>query len=316
MNWLKRNPLFGSALLLAAALLVMEAWLWAQARESARRALVALELKRAERDSLAGQSPALSPENEQTIARDLANTRQIVAALRSTLQGHDTGAPAGPLPAKSIDLYFDLAAFVEKARTLAAHAQVAVRSDECLGFGTYAHEGPADELVPAVYRQRVAGQYLVESLLAARPRSLLAVRRERPLTATQLAARNSSVPPGAVVPASPIATDGAAEDFFEFDEKLSMRVPGLVESDAFRLEFTGQTSALRELLNSLAAFKRPVIVRRVEVEPFHADPTSADPSAAPAVAGAPVPLVVRNLSRFAVIVEFLAFPNPPEPPAS
>jgi hypothetical protein len=71
-----------------------------------------------------------------------------------------------------------------------------------------------------------------------------------------------------------------------------------VESEVFRLEFSGQTPALRAFLGSLATLPLPVVVRRVEVEPL------ADEAATAAVApDAPVPLVPQNLSKFAVVVE-------------
>ena len=316
MNWLKRNPLLGSVLLLLVALLAAEAWLWSRGREQARRALATLEQKKQERDWLARQSPALSGENEQAIARDLAHTQQVLVALRAALQGRDDKIRAAAPPVKSIDLYFDIAAFVEKTRALATRAQVMARPDERFGFASHANEGPEADLVPAVFRQRVEGQYLVEALIESRPRALLAVQREHPLTAAQHARRNQPAQPGAATPAAPAGPSGAPADFFDFEGQMSVRVPGRVDSDAFRLEFTGQTPALRAFLNSLAAFRLPVIVRSVEVEPLTAEAPPVDPAAPPPAAGAPVPLVSQNLSRFAVVVEFVVLPATPEKPAS
>lgn len=298
MDRFRRNPLLGAVLLLLVALLAAEGWDWSIQRQRSLRALAALEQKKQDRDRLTRQLPALSAENEQAIARDLANTRQVLAALRSALQGREDGAPGTP-PAKAIDLYFDIASFVEKTRALAARALVVVRPDERFGFASHANEGPEAGLVPAVFRQRVVAQYLVESLIEARPRALLNVQRERPLTAAARALRNQPPPPGAV----PAATGGLPADFFDFDPALSVRVPGRVDSEAFRLEFTGQTTALRTFLNTLATFTLPVIVRSVEVEPLAAGSSEADPAAAPSVAGAPVPVVSRNVSRFVVVVE-------------
>ncbi|MDB6114389.1 MAG: hypothetical protein JWQ62_1334 [Lacunisphaera sp.] len=316
MNWFKRPSLLGGVLLLLAALLGMEAWLWTRGRQTARRALAALEEKKQERDWLARQSPALSEANEQAIARDLAAMQQQLEALRSAL--HGKGALlAGPPPAKAVDLFFDLAGFVEKTRTLAARAQVMLQPDERFGFATHANEGPEPDLVPAVWRQRIVGQYLVETLVESRPRALLRVQRERPLTAVQRAARNQPLPASAnPVPgdAPAAGTGGQPADFFEFDPQLSVRVPGEIESDAFRLEFTGQTAALRAFLNNLATFKLPLVVRSVDVQPLAAEATTPDvPSVA---AGAPVPLVSQSLSKFAVVVEFVVRVSDPEKPTS
>jgi len=314
MDWFKRNPLLGSVLLLLAAVLAVEGRLWLLYRQQSLRALAALEQKKQDRDWLARQSPALSAENEQAIARDLANTRQVLAALRLALQGKDGNTPASP-PAKAIDLYFDLAAFVEKTRALAAHATVQIKPDERFGFASHANEGPEADLVPAVFRQRVIAQYLVEALLEARPRALLAVQRERPLTAAARAQRNQPPTPGTPAAALPAAAGGVPADFFEFDPALSVRVPGRVDGDAFRLEFTGQTTTLRTFLNTLASFKLPVVVRSVEVAPLAGEELPADPAAPLPVTGAPVPLVSQNLSKFAVVVEYVLLNASPEKPA-
>lgn len=282
-----------------------EVWLWRDSRMQADRALTGLERKKQERAVLAAQTPALSEANEQAIGRDLAQTAKVLLNLRAALQPRDSPTPPVLLPTKPSDVYFDIAAFVEKCRALAARARVAIKPDERFGFATHANEGAEADLLPAVFRQRRAAQLLVEALLEAHPHTLLGVQRERPLTAAQRARRNT---PGE--PAPPGAGQGA--DFFELEAQSSVRVPGRVESEAFRLEFTGQTPALRTFLNSLATAPVPVIVRRVEVERL---PTELSPGTAP-VAGAPVPLVAQNLSKFAVVVEcveLLPAPDRPTP---
>jgi len=304
MNLLKQNPLFGALLLFLAATLTLEGWLWSRYYRESHRAFAALAETKRERDRLAAQSPALSEANEQAIVQDLANTRKTLATLHSALAGREGGAIELP-PARSIDLFFDVAAFVEKSRALAARAQVATKPDERFGFATHAHEGPGAELVSAVLQQRIVGQYLVEALLEARPRSLLSVQRERPLTAAQRAGRYQPTQAGAGPPIAPVASGGQAEDFFEFNPAFSVRVPGQVDSEAFRLEFTGQTPALRTFLNTLAAFQLPVIVRSVEVEPLVAEEPVDTPVSASSESGAPVPLVAQNVSRFAVVVEYV-----------
>lgn len=294
MEGFRQNSRFGVLLLLSVAALGLEGWFWARHRGQARRALVALERKVRERDGLVRQSPALSVENEQAIARDLAGTRKVLAALRAALQDGEGGTPAAP-PGQAVDLFFDLAAFVEKMRVLAARARVALKPDERFGFAAHAHEGPGTGLVPAVFRQRVAAQRVLEALIEARPHSLLAVQRERPPAAAQRSGRNP-----APASAEAAATGGRSDDFFDFDPALAARVPGQVDSDAFRLEFTGRTSALREFLNTLAGGRPPVIIRSVEVEPLADETPGNEPAAA---TGAPMPLVAQNHSRFAVVVE-------------
>lgn len=310
MSWLKRNPVLGAVLVLAVLALAAEGWLLQQARQQAARALAGLEQKKQEREWLARQSPALNEPNEQAIAQDLAQAGRALAGLRAALQPREGQRSPPAAPVKPIDVYFDIAAFVEKTRALAARAQVMIKPEERFGFATHSNEGPAEELVPAVFRQRVAAQQLVEALLEERPRMLVGVQRERPLTAAQREQRNRPAPAGTTLasPAAGAVGGGVPADFFAFDTADSLRVPGRVESEAFRLEFTGQTPALRAFLNSLAVLPLPVIVRRVEVEPLA---TESAALSAPA-AGAPVPLVTQNLSKFAVVVECVELLPAPE----
>ncbi len=310
MSWLKRNPVLGAVLVLGVLALAAEAWLLQQARQQAARALASLEQKKQERDWLARQSPAPSEANEQAITRELELARSVSAGLRSALQPREGQSPPPAVPAKPIDAFFDIAAFIEKTRALAARAQVMIKPDERFGFATHSNEGPVEELVPAVFRQRLVAQQLVEALLEARPRVLLAVQRERPLTAARREQRNQPAQSGATAanPPAGAAGGGSPADFFDFDGADSLRVPGRVESEAFRLEFTGQTAVLRAFLNSLAALPRPVIVRRVEVEPL----TAESGASAARGAGAPVPLVAQNLSKFAVVVECVELLPAPE----
>lgn len=306
MAWSRRFPLLVAVLLLAGPLFALEGWLWSHHRRQSRQALTDLARKQEELARLARQSPALDGKNEEAIAHDLAHTRTVLATLQAALQGGGEAVPALP-DTRGIDLFFGLASFVENARTLAARAQVTLQADECFGFATHAHEGPGADLVPAVSQQRVVAQSLVEALIEARPRSLLGVRRERPLTFAQRARLSSGGPPAA-------ATGGHAADFFDLPPSLSVRVPGLVDSDAFRLEFTGQTTALRTFLNTLAALRLPVIVRSVEVEPLTGEIARLGPLAPSSSPEMPVPLVAQHLSRFGVTVEVIRLTNLREQP--
>ena len=126
MDWFKRNSFPVVLLCLTFAVIAGEAWLVQKVQGEEKRARIALELKKQERDWLAKQSPAPSEDNRLKIETDLAGAREVEAALRSALQGKEHDWLAKPAPAKPIDAYFDLAAFVERMRTQAARAQVMI----------------------------------------------------------------------------------------------------------------------------------------------------------------------------------------------
>jgi len=303
----RRRPLRFVAVVAWLALAGLGGWQGHEQRLAARRALAVLAQQEQERDWLARLSPAPSADNAAALAADLAATEKTIAARRATLAGPARRMLDPAPPARSLDAWFELATYVERMRALAAQAQVALKPDERFGFAAHTNEGPGEALVSAVHRQRIVMQWLVESLLESRPRALLAVQRQPPRTAEQRAGRE------------PVAAiDGP--DYFTPDPRLSLRVPGLVEGEAFRLEFTGQTAALRAFLTAMASFQFPVIVRNLEVEPLAAEAAAAAPdpyAGLPAVPGAPpapVPIVRPSLSKFAVTlecVEILPAPTPP-----
>jgi hypothetical protein len=93
-----------------------------------------------------------------------------------------------------------------------------------------------------------------------------------------------------------------------------------VGASAFRLTFIGDTASLRTLLNKLATFELPLVVRGVEVDPIikvqsteKVTPVNTlssifgtTPAATAAVEPVkPKPLVDKVLSKFTVTVELI-----------
>lgn len=298
MNWLRKNPGFALVVLLGAAAIAAEARLLQQAARRTKHAEFALRQREEERDRLARQSPALSAENVAAVAADVVAAEAKLAELRREFAAHRGWLPEAP--ARSIEAFFALASFVEETRALAARQEVGLRAEERFGFSSYVNAGPDAELLGAVHRQRVLIAHLLEALLEARPRAIVAVQRERPRADASRATSDM------LTTEPPLARDlpevtGQAADFFEPVPRLRLRAPGLADTDAFRLEFTGQTQTLRGFLNGLSAFKLPFVVRSVEVEPLPIAPAATGDGAF----GAPVPLIAQNFSKFSVVVEFV-----------
>lgn len=283
MTWFKRDSLL--AWLVCAAILATAGegwWLWRLRGEAIQAGLI-LEQKNGERERLRGETPAPTEENEQAADRDFAAGRARLAELETALDGVANKA-AGTSPAKSTDAYFEIASFVEKAKALFAESHVTIRPDERFGFVSHASEGPAVTILPGVLRQRAAIQVLLETLVAARPAALISVQREHPAAASSR------------------ATTGDPADFFEFAPALSLRKPGVLETDAFKLEFTGQTRVLREFVNRIVSVNVAFAVRSVEEEPSATAANNASTGTKTVVA---VPIIVEGLSRFRVVVERL-----------
>jgi hypothetical protein len=277
--------------LVLCALVAMAGCFWLlRLRTTARSAVRLLAEKEAESAGLRREESEPPGKNEQMIEVDLARRGRDLAALRVGL--HDEGDPA-PGAERPIDAYFALASTVEQLRAVAVRQHVLVKPNERFGFGAFAHEGPAPVLLSVVERQRRVIEELVESVLAAGPRELLEVRRERPKESAP--ARKPTVSA-----AGGMGHGDEATDYFTPDPRLEIKSPGVIEPWMFRLEFIGQTPALRAFLDNIADSPLPLIVRSVEVEP------------GPAVSGrigrsgpSAVPLIGPIFSRIAVVVEFV-----------
>ncbi len=220
------------------------------------------------------------------IAAELAQAEETRGTLRSALgaegQGDD-GNIAWKLPATRTEAFLELNEFVGEFRDRARVQGVTIRPGECFGFASYTRTGPESELYSAVHRQRVVIQHLLAALLELRPMEIIAVQRERPRV-------------------RPEAESGAgfgdsAEDYFEMDTARSTTTPGIAESIAIRLRFTGYTPVLRDFLNALRQDDLPLLVRSVEVKP------AAKPALAGAETAAIQPMFAPQVMQFTVTIE-------------
>ena len=299
MNWYRKHPLFASALTLCALLVLGEGWLIYDRFAASRAA----QKKRVEREAELMAMQDLVPVPTRPVATaieaDLARARRAVAAMQLELSGRGAAAErlaGAKVPAARTEAYFDLATFVEKTRELAKKNDVEIRPEAArLGFALYANEGPKEDRIASVFHQRQVVQYVLESLLEARPRSIFAVQRERALNKSEkealLAAQAAAAavagggappeppPEGVAGPGSP--PEPESPELFAIDPRVTARSPGYIDTTPVRVVFTGQTAVLRSFLNKLAGFELPVLVREVEV-----DRASAEEIAAAAVAPA------------------------------
>lgn len=350
MSWYRKNPLFATGVTVCALIALGELALtyerWSASRAFAKK----LEQTKAEHAAMSQVTPPPSHEVAAAIEADLAKAQKALASMQAELKGRGPAAErlhSAKVPAARTDAYFDLATYVERMRDLARKHEVEIRPEAVrFGFAAYANEGPAQDHIEPVFRQRQVAQYLIESLLEARPRALMSVKREATVSKAQREARAAAAANG-----EPPSTDEGEQgpDYFTIHPGLTARVPGFVDTMPFRFTFIGQTAALRNFLNQLASFELPVLVREVEVEaataeevatqtpveePATPEQPAANSSTAPSVvlsleAPAPTappksaaskapaprpntttPIVSRSLSKFTVTVEFVELVPP------
>ncbi|RFC50463.1 MAG: hypothetical protein DUW69_000585 [Verrucomicrobia bacterium] len=302
MNWMRTNRVFALVILGLGLLVISESGLlgerWVAAREARRqREKVSRELR-----ALAALQPTPTAENARLIEADRVRTTRTLAELKTVLVPAGSGpARELPVPAHRAEAFFELAEFVEAMRARARQAGVMLRTDERFGFAGYAHEAPESGQIAAVLRERLRMQTLLEALLEAQPHEIISCQRELPVERVGEARR--FIPERTLAARAPGVT---GEDYFTIDPRISRRAPGLVETAAFRLSFTGRTETLRTLLNRLGELEPPVLVRAVEVTVPDRPRESRHP-----VGVGTVPLVSSPWSRFTVTVEFINLPAQP-----
>jgi Tfp pilus assembly protein PilE len=319
----KSNPLFFSSLLVLGALTAGQAWLVFSQRGQLSKVNAEIAQKTATLNNFATQNPFPEQSNLTALEADLEQARKTNAEIREVLRATSDIAAnmaAAPVPASSTDAFFDIANFVERIRAAAAAAEVKIDEKNRLGFFTYVNEGPPRDLIASVFTQRQHIEYLLGALLKARPAEILTVQRERPLTAEQQRRIREAHDAGQPTPQFTTGGDNNV-DHFTIDARTSSRVPNFVNASAYRLTFRGNTLALRALLNELARFELPVVVRSVEVSPLAASTAAAAPAPAatslasifggsPAAGATPAvvekPIVEQTDSRFSVTVEFVS----------
>lgn len=321
----KSHPFFYTSLLLIGAVIAGEAWLFFSQRSQASALSSEIDVKKDQLQAFARQNPFPSDENLAAVKADRAQIEKTRDEIRQILRASGEAAErlaAAKVPGSPTDAYFDIANYVERVRQAAAENGVELPAENRLGFSLYSSTGPERDLIAEVFEQRQYADYLFGVLIAAKPASILSLQRERPLTPAQRQQNADSLASGQ---APSTQNSGDSGDYFTIDSRVSAEVPGFVETSPFRLTFTGTTSSLRSVLNQLARFELPVVVRSVEVEPLNKTESGSKSSyAAPAPknafsvfggiqgsAGAPAqeiekPIVEGTASRFTVTVEFIS----------
>jgi hypothetical protein len=289
MHLLKRHPWFFAWLALCALSGAGgSAWL-VRLRQILVREKAKLESKAREFEELARSSPSPVAANEDSARIALEAAAKHLAEIRAEFASGEASHPAAAsIPANSVEAYFELCAMMERLRALAAGKGITVKADERFGFSAYANEGPVPEFLAQVFGQARLVERAVEILSLAGPRELLAVQREKPET-----------------PATGQAADTGV-DFFKVDVRTDLRTKDLIGGQSVRLRFSGTTKVLRDFLNELAAQRRPLVVRSVEVEPAPVTGLQTkDKSEASA------PFVAQTRSVFSVVVQSLELESPP-----
>ncbi|MDX2108838.1 MAG: Amuc_1100 family pilus-like protein [Verrucomicrobiota bacterium] len=309
------TTLFMGALLLATLICLGVAGAYAYANDTLRHR-IANNANRQE--ELQRSMPDPSEENSEALRVRHRELDERLASERA--RAFLTGSVVPPFEGSAERFYFSLVETLEKLRVLAHEEGVKLQDqDEAFGFAVMVRsgQGPLTSQVPAYHEKRVVIETVINTLILARPVTIIAVDSE---------------PVGPLTPALVDAVNkDTKDDLFIMAPSRSLRAAGVVDTLAVRIQFTAQTPALRNWLNALACANIPLAVRSVEVQPAE-DPrndvlatrsgatkptlprpfatTMQTPSIESGNSADVVPLVCDNLSRFTVVVEYYQWTRP------
>lgn len=323
MDSIKKNPIFAAVMLVCLLVFLAGAALTFMAAGTVSKS--DKKLQRAEQNLTAAHrgDPAPSEENVEASARNLTELIDQLKGIRVDLE---RGASL-KLSSDGVEVMASIQQFISEAGSkLENHRDINSATGElepapitagegfAFGFDAYADAATIPEdskVIPLLDKQRLILTALLNKLLLAHPQSIELMEREA------LEAKN--------------ATDKISGTFV-IEPTVTARVPGAIDTLAFRVAFKGYTESLRLFLNELAKFDLPVVVSSVEVErPAGSDTVdvkSAEKNdSLESIFGvfgmetdaqeeepkeAQKPVIVDNLSTFTLVLEFIEVVLPKE----
>jgi hypothetical protein len=271
MDFAKRYPVLTAVLAVCVLAFAVEAFFVFREHKIERQAVIARGAVQQKLQGALALAPAPTAENLDAAkqnAQALSDQYQgIVAGLEKSSQSFP------PPPPDSVGLLTDVQGFVSNFRDLAKDKDVVLPApDFTFGMGQYVgHVSPPPaNKIPIVYLQMQILQYLLNHLIIdakveGQEMMLEAVERE-----------NVAPVPGSASPNSPNNPNGSGvPDTFTIPPLVSARVPGAIDTLAFRITFIAYSDSLRLFLNELAKFELPLVVRSIEVSPASEDTITA-----------------------------------------
>lgn len=291
-----------------------------------------------ERETILALSPAPTQQNLELTEANIRELHDQLQRLEASINEGTQADFAMDIPRTSSDMLFEIQAMIQGFHNEATKEVITdkatgserplIRIDEKFNFGfsefIEAGRGPENEYIQRVHIQRKVIEFLLFKLFEAKPDSIIDLQRDHVTVPSETQTPVANTGRGrSTVPAASQPPKGT----FVIPPLVSARIPGVIQTYAFKIVFTGYTESLRNFLTSLQEFEgRPLVVRSVEVKPTASataakpaatkndassifalfDPGGNQPANTQAVeVAARTPVVENNLSEFTVILELI-----------
>lgn len=318
MDFAKRYPLLTTIIAVCVVAFLVELFFLWKFSSNVSVAEAQLKSSRSKAESAAKQTPAPSQDNLDAATKNVMELKAELADVDHTLQ--DTPLKIDDIPTKDFDLLSKITSYQDKLNQMAKDKNVLLPTGDyttyTFGMSLYLGRGvtaPPPEKFAAVFKQVKVLEYILSHLmedakLPDQKMKITAIQRE---DVTAVVGVN-----GATV--APTDT-GTTSDFFSIPPTITARVPGAINTLAFRIQFVAYSDSLRILLNDLAKFELPLVVRSIDVQPAESDKALNGVVSARAAAAAAAdtstrkPVITDNFSQFTIVVEYIELPAPPKP---
>ena len=198
-----------------------------------------------------------SPVEENVIASDL-NVLRLSEKLKSIREELERGEEVkasvdGVRVAAGIQQYISkYTALARSHETKYGPIPIEIPTDFAFGFDRFKLESivPEDEKeILMLDKQRDILDFLIGELYATNPKAILAVKRH--------SAKESD--------SNEFDEYYDDSSIFKISPSVTSKVEGAIDTIPFEISFSGKTNTLRDFLNRLVEFKRPIVVRSINV---------------------------------------------------
>lgn len=303
MDFFKKNLIFSTVIFICLLSFFVGSFLALNESGAIGEAEQEMSSAQARLKSLRYSDPAPSLENVEASAENVSQLQSALKAIREDLQRGDRLS----ISSDGIGVMAGVQQFISEYQRKSSGqvdannepAPISLPQDFAFGFQEYIDEAKplTDPKRSAVLdQQRQILSYLMDKLIESRPASLVSVERE-------------------------VLEQVEGQQSFQIDKAISARVPGAIDTLAFRLSFTGYTDSLRSLLNNLAKFDLPIVVRSIDIQrkgEIKNTTASTNSNNLDSIFGAfggsndeeapkeaQKPVISENISTFTVVLEFI-----------
>lgn len=267
MGFVKKNPFCSAFLVLAAVVFGALVFLYLQEQKKVNEAKTSLDRQVSQLRAVdsgvpyplgSGETAIVFPsaENLETLRERLSRLDDDLGQIEESvaLRAENYFQP----PASEFTFLPKIQGYINEFEERAESGEPPIELADNLAFGFRSYAGaaetPPEAFIPILDKQKQILAYVLELLYAAGPSRINAVRRE-PVELANLTEQ-----------ARQERLRGGRGDFFQINELVTAETD-FIDTLAFELVFEGYTDTLRQVLNGLARFELPIVVRAIEVRP-------------------------------------------------